>query len=74
MRHGNGGPPSSRRAAVIRYRRNMIAIDGCATALGLSAWWFIPHPIAVMTFIGSLVTLAAAPFINPIDNPDQEPP
>lgn len=59
--------------AVRRYLTTLAAVNAASIALGLPAWNFLPHPIAVMTIVGALTAIAAAPFITPIRQEDTRP-
>ena len=43
------------------------------TLLALIADRYLPPPLAVLALIGSLTAIVAAPFLTPIDPPEEDP-
>lgn len=55
-----------------RYAETLTLIYTTCLALGLTAGTYLPHPLAVMTLTGTVVAIAAAPFITPIEEPPHD--
>lgn len=68
----DAAPADPRCGTPSRYPHNLIATLVTAAAVGWVAGHFLPDPLAVMAIIGSLVAIAAAPFITPIDHPEED--
>lgn len=56
-----------------RYAARLAAIMVPCTLLALIADRYLPHPLAVLALIGSLTAIVAAPFLTPIDPPEEDP-
>jgi hypothetical protein len=53
-----------------RYLRVVIAVEAAAAALGYCAGRYLPPYLAAPVVIGALAAAATAPFITPIDPPE----
>lgn len=57
-----------------RYNTRLAATATGATLVGLAADHYLPHPLATVSLIAAIVTLATAPLIVPIDDDPEEGP